>query len=77
LTYNLRLDRLARERIPLEATTDSDVRQLYWFVNDRFVSAVKRDEIAFWRPVPGKYEILAVDDLGRSHAQNVTVRTVR
>lgn len=77
LTYNLRLDRAARERIPLEATTDSDARRLYWFVNDRFVSAVEKDKIAFWQPAPGQYEILAVDDLGRSYSQSVTVRGVR
>lgn len=57
--------------------TDSDVRKLYWFVNDRFVSAVERAQIAFWRPVPGEYDILAVDDLGRSHSQTVTVQAVR
>lgn len=77
LTYNLRVGRAARERIPLEATTDSDVRKLYWFVNNRFVSVVERDEIAFWRPVPGEYDILAIDDLGRSHSQTVVVQAVR
>jgi penicillin-binding protein 1C len=76
LTYHVRLDRLPDERIPLEVTTDSDVTKIYWFVNDRFVAEAGRNEIVFWKAVPGEHRVLAVDDLGRSHSRPLVVRAV-
>ena len=73
LTYHVRPDRIDNERIPLEATTDSDVDWVYWFANDRFIARVRRDEPYFWRPEFGEYTILAVDDLGRGHSQHLSV----
>ncbi len=76
VSYQVQIDRLADERIPLQATTDSDARTLYWFVDDQFIASGGRDEIVFWRPVAGDHRILAVDDLGRSHSRQVSVRVV-
>ena len=74
LTYHLRIDRLADERIPLTARTDSDVKRLFWFVDDRFIASAARDETVFWKPVAGEHRVLAVDDLGRSHSRPLSVR---
>lgn len=74
LTYHLRIDRLADERIPFAARTDSDVKRLFWFVDDRFIAASAGDETVFWKPVAGEHRILAVDDLGRSHSRPLSVR---
>ena len=74
LTYHLRIDRLADERIPFAARTDSDVKRLFWFVDDRFIASGARDETVFWKPVAGEHRILAVDDLGRSHSRPLSVR---
>ena len=74
LTYHLRIDRLADERIPFAARTDSDVKRLFWFVDDRFIASGARDETVFWKPVAGEHRILAVDDLGRSHSRQLSVR---
>jgi penicillin-binding protein 1C len=73
LTYHVRPDRIGNERIPLEATTDSDVGWVYWFANARFIARVHRDETYFWRPEFGEYTILAVDDLGRGHSRHLSV----
>ncbi len=75
VTYRVRIGRLENERIPFKATTDSDASRLYWFVDDRFIAEAGRDEPVFWKPVPGEYRILAIDDLGRSHARQVIVET--
>jgi len=75
VTYHVRRSRADDERIPLAATTDSDVKQLYWFVDDQYISTVGRDETAFWHAAPGEHRVLAVDDLGRSHAVDITVRS--
>jgi penicillin-binding protein 1C len=73
LTYHVRPDRIEEERLPLTATTDGDVEWLYWFANDSFIAKVRRDEPVFWQPGPGDYDILAVDDLGRSNSRKLFI----
>jgi len=75
VTYHVRDGRAEDERIPLAATTDSDVTQLYWFVGDQYIATADRNETVFWQAAPGEYRVLAVDDLGRSHSVTLTVRT--
>ncbi|MEM8685320.1 MAG: penicillin-binding protein 1C [Pseudomonadota bacterium] len=74
VSYQMRIDRLADERIPLQATTDSDASTVFWFVDDQFIASGDRDETIFWKPVIGDHKILAVDDLGRSHSRKLTVQ---
>jgi len=76
LTYQIRASEAADERLPLIATTDGDVQWLYWFADDRFIAKVRRDEPLFWNPDPGGYELLVVDDLGRSHSRHLSVEAV-
>ncbi len=74
LTYHLRAHRLEEEEILFDAVTDADVEYLYWFVDDRFVARVDRDESFFWKPKTGDFAVRAVDDLGRSAAGSMKVR---
>ena len=55
------------------AAADSDARELFWFVNNRFVDRVVSGEAYFWRPYPGRFEVRVVDDLGRAAAVSITV----
>ena len=73
LTYYVRPDIIEEERLPLTATTDGDVKWLYWFANDSFIGKVRQDVPLFWNPRVGNYEMLAVDDLGRSNSRNLLV----
>lgn len=73
VTYHVRPERIDEERMPLTATTDGDVEWLYWFVNDSFIAKVRRDEPLLWQPKIGDYDILAVDDLGRSNSRRLQV----
>ena len=63
--------------LALIASTDADAGRLYWFVDDHFVGAAGRNEPLIWQPVAGKHRILAVDDLGRSDARQITVAQAR
>jgi penicillin-binding protein 1C len=74
IAYSLRTDRLDDERVIFTAVTDADADGLYWFVNERFVGQVERDEPFFWEPQLGDFTVLAVDDLGRSAASRLYVR---
>ena len=77
LTYVSRVDDDRRNAIPLQAVTDADARRLYWFLGDRFVATTAPGGTAFWEATPGRYELRAVDDLGRSATQTVRVRAAR
>ena len=77
LAYQVRTDRAEIEQLPLIASTDGDVQWLYWFANDTFIAKVQRDEPLFWTPGVGNYDVLVVDDLGRSHSRNLSITAVR
>ncbi|MBI5624104.1 MAG: penicillin-binding protein 1C [Elusimicrobia bacterium] len=76
LTYSLRAARLGSETIPLAAVTDADSRQLFWFVNDRFVGRSRNGEPFFWSPQPGAFIVRVVDDQGRADARDVDIAVV-
>lgn len=73
VTYHVRPERIESERVAFQATTDGDVQSLYWFVNDRFIAKVAHDEPLLWPPRAGRYNVVAVDDAGRSHSRTLTV----
>ena len=73
VNYIARLDASKTTQIPLSAVVDADVRNVYWFVNEAFLGATKRDKSLIWHAAPGKYVIRVVDDYGRSDARDVTV----
>lgn len=65
-----------RQHIALTAVTDTDVRTLYWFVDDIFVgSSSKPGESLFWQPASaGSFRLRAVDDHGRSDERPLDVK---
>ena len=71
LTYQLRPGRT--DALALHASTDADVRWLYWFVDDNFIGRAAAGEPLLWHPASGDYRILAVDDLGRSDSIDLTI----
>lgn len=73
VVYYMRSDRLAEERLPLIATTDADASWLYWFVDDKFVGKSRNSDPLMWNPITGIHNVLAVDDLGRSDSQQLSV----
>ncbi len=66
-TYTLRLARAGQQRIALTATSDADVRQLYWFVDDAYVGRSEPGQTLFWQPdTAGRFVVRVVDDQGRA-----------
>lgn len=63
--------------IPFSAVVDADVNHLYWFLNENFLGKTSRDQAFLWAARPGKYVVRVVDDYGRSHARDLTVRLER
>jgi len=61
--------------IPLVATGDADVSHFYWFINEAFFAKSLRDETLIWHAKPGVYTVRVVDDVGRSDARDIRVKS--
>ncbi len=77
LDYCLRSETLQTDRIPFRAVVDADVRQLFWFVDDRFVGVSQAVETFFWSPSSGDFTVRVVDDHGRADQRSLRVGMVR
>jgi penicillin-binding protein 1C len=62
--------------ISLTAKTEGDVRKLYWFAGHRFLGSCSPREPLVWRPAAGKWNIIALDDHGRSASRTITVQSL-
>jgi len=63
-----------KQGIPLRAKTDADVREVYWFADKTFIGKSAASDILSWKSAPGRYQLTALDDHGRSGSCSVTVR---
>lgn len=61
-----------RQEIPLVAETES--ANVSWFLDGEYLGTVGRDERLWWRPRPGKHQVVAVDDVGRVAKRTLAVR---
>jgi penicillin-binding protein 1C len=60
--------------IPLRAKTDADVREVYWFADKTFIGKSQAADILTWKALPGGYQLIALDDHGRSGSCRVDIR---
>ena len=42
------------------------MRRIYWFADKSFIGACDANEVLCWKPAPGVYQLMALDDHGRS-----------
>jgi penicillin-binding protein 1C len=60
--------------IPLRARADADVREIFWFAGKQFVGKAAPNAVVEWHAAAGDYDIMALDDHGRSGVYSVMVR---
>ena len=60
--------------IPLRAKTDADVREIYWFADKSFIGKSQATQMLSWKSSRGSYQLIALDDHGRSSSCRVDVR---
>ena len=60
------LDHHDKQQLLLSCAAGSEVRQVYWYVNDRFLRAASATERVFFRPPTGPVKISCADDHGRN-----------
>lgn len=63
-----------KEKLLLKASADADSSEIFWFYNGRLIGSSKAGEVFAAKLYPGRAEIGAVDDKGRSATVNVTVK---
>lgn len=77
VVYPLRAAKLGQETITLQATTGAAVRNVYWFVDRKYLGRAPRGAGLAWRPdAPGSFTVRAVDDEGRSDSRSVEISIV-
>lgn len=59
--------------LALQAETEADVAKLHWFAGSRYLGSAKPREPLVWRPEPGEWQIVALDDHGRSARRTLHV----
>jgi len=78
VTYTLRPAHVDASTVALQAVTDGDAAEVFWFADQSFVGRSARGATFFWRPPgAGRYTVRAIDDLGRSDARAVAVEVLR
>ncbi|HEY5992426.1 MAG TPA: penicillin-binding protein 1C [Candidatus Udaeobacter sp.] len=60
--------------IPLQAKADADVREIYWFAGKTFIGRAPPQDVISWKASAGRYELVALDDHGRSGSSAITVQ---
>jgi len=63
-----------QQRLLLRCAAPAEVRQVYWYVNDRFLQAAPATARVFFRPPLGEVKISCADDRGRNVDVRVLVR---
>jgi penicillin-binding protein 1C len=64
----------ATNPVPLQAKAEGDVREIYWFAGRKFIGKAAPNQALNWKATAGDYEIVALDDHGRSSSRDVAVR---
>jgi penicillin-binding protein 1C len=59
--------------LPLKATVDADVEEVFWYVDEQFVGRTDPNQTEYWSLRPGTFEIGVVDDKGRSSTRTVVI----
>jgi len=62
-----------RQEIPLEADAGSDVGEIFWFVNGKFIAASAPRNRVWLTPRPGEYEVRAMDASGRGDTVKIKI----
>ncbi len=62
-----------RNRIVLQAASDADAKELFWFADNIFIGRSEPNESLVWTPQPGAYEISVLDSTGRSDTIEINV----
>ncbi|RYU93982.1 penicillin-binding protein 1C [Emticicia agri] len=62
------------QQMQLACQAANDVKEVYWYLNDRLLKKAKANQPVFFVPTAGKLRISCTDDKGRSSTISVTIK---
>jgi penicillin-binding protein 1C len=62
------------QQMQLACQTANDVREVYWYINDRLLQKASANKPVFFTPSLGKLKISCTDDKGRSSSISVMIK---
>jgi penicillin-binding protein 1C len=76
-TYTVRSVHQDKQRIVFTATSDSDVKYLYWFIDDIYLGKVAAGQSFAWSPLrSGEFRARVVDDRGRADSRRLKINLI-
>lgn len=69
-------DSFNKNEVPLMAIVDTDVKKIFWFIDDEFIAESDPRKPFFWKAMVGQHRIRVVDDSGRAVSKNFKVITI-
>ncbi|MDX5348302.1 MAG: penicillin-binding protein 1C, partial [Hymenobacteraceae bacterium] len=60
------LDKQEQPKLLLSCQAENEVKQVYWYINDKFYKAAAPTARIFFKPQPGENKISCTDDKGRN-----------
>ncbi|HUB67498.1 MAG TPA: penicillin-binding protein 1C [Candidatus Methylacidiphilales bacterium] len=76
LIYHVRIGSDDDAVLNLEATAETSLERLHWFVDDTYLGESAPSTAFLWKLQPGHHVIRAVDDLGRADSRPIVVTAV-
>ncbi len=67
------IEKAASQKIMLSANTPTDVKYIYWYINDVFFKKTEAQQPIFFTPTIGKIKVSCADDKGRNSNVFITV----
>lgn len=74
INYIVRHNSTEPTLVPLNAVSDGDVHDLYWFINDMFFAKSRAGQSLFWPAKAGHFVVRVVDDHGMSDTRDLNVK---
>ncbi|MER2998190.1 penicillin-binding protein 1C [Pontibacter populi] len=69
------LEQEERQKLMLHCNAHNEVKQVHWYINDKFVKTAAANENVFFEPEKaGKYKISCTDDQGRNTNSYISVQ---
>jgi len=59
--------------LPLRVTADADVKEVYWFVDDKYIGKSDPQNTQHWSLQPGVFQVSAIDDHGRGDTRKIRI----
>ncbi|MCL2144716.1 MAG: penicillin-binding protein 1C [Endomicrobia bacterium] len=76
IIYTFRAENFERETVPFKADADSDAKNIFWFLDNKYIGQSRSGTVLTAKTEPGSYTVRAVDDLGRASTAKLKVEII-